>query len=107
MSIGVGILCTARRLRRARGGPLFVLLGCLVVLGHPTPARAINLLTNGDFETSVPSNGGGGGWTSSHIDGSGGWRSPGGNPGGTFILNEPGDAATDPTIQQSASGLSS
>jgi len=83
-----------------------LLVACLVVLGHPTAARAVNLITNGDFEIFVPSNGTGGGWTSSHIDGSGGHRSSGGNPGGTFILNEAGDPASDPTIQQGVSGLS-
>lgn len=64
-----------------------------------------NFITNGDFDTTVPSNGTGGGWTSSNIDGSGGWRSTGGNPDAMFILNDAGQALTDPTIQQIVTGL--
>ena len=95
------------RYLRSRGirWSALLLVACLVVVGHPTAARAVNLITNGDFEIVVPSNSTGGGWTSSHIDASGGHRSSEGNPGGTFILNEAGDVASDPTIQQSVSGL--
>ena len=66
-----------------------------------------NLVTNGDFGQQVPSNGssGNGGWSSSNIDGAGGWRSSGGDPGGVFILNSNGSASTDPTIEQTLSGL--
>jgi hypothetical protein len=87
------------------GSTLLTLIACLVALGYPTPARA-NLLTNGDFEISVPSNGTGGGWTTfGAIDGAGGWRATGGNPAGNFILNAGGDPNSDPTAQQSVSGL--
>lgn len=75
-----------------------------VVAAFATAASA-NLLVNGDFAIAVPSNGVGGGWTSSHIDGSGGWRSGGGNLGGKFILNDGGSSVSDPTIMQTATGL--
>lgn len=70
-----------------------------------SPAAFANLITNGNFNTFVPSNATGGGWTSFNIDGSGGWRSTGGNPGAMFILNDAGQVATDPTIRQLVSGL--
>src|SRR5690349_16007600 len=60
---------------------------------------------NGTFDLSVPSNGSGNGWSSIHVDGSGGWRSSGGNPDGMFILNDNGNPATDPTISQVLTGL--
>jgi hypothetical protein len=56
--------------------------------------------TNGDFEQFVPVNGTGGGWTSSGLFAGAGWQSSGGNPGGTFLLNNVGDPNTDPTISQ-------
>ncbi|KAA0216720.1 MAG: hypothetical protein DYG94_13040 [Leptolyngbya sp. PLA3] len=68
-------------------------------------AASANFIVNGDFETSVPSNGTGGGWTSSHIDSAGGWRSSGGNLGGKFILNDAGSSVSDPTIMQTVTGL--
>src|SRR5437016_14648689 len=66
---------------------------------------AQNLLINGDFELSVPNNGSGNGWTAFNNDGAGGWRSTGGNPNGTFILNDNGNTTTNPTIEQTLSGL--
>lgn len=63
-----------------------------------------NLVINGDFETSVPSYGPGGGWTSATIDGLGGWRSTGGNLGGYFILNSNG-SSSDPIVRQTVTGL--
>ncbi len=75
-----------------------------VVAGLASAASA-NFLVNGDFEISVPSNATGGGWTTSHIDGAGGWRSSGGNLGGMFILNDGGAMATDPTVAQTVTGL--
>lgn len=68
-------------------------------------AQAANLAVNSDFSASVPSNGSGGGWTASHNDSLGGWRSTGGNPGGMFILNDNGSAGSDPTIVQTITGL--
>jgi hypothetical protein len=61
---------------------------------------------NGGFDLPVPNNWTGGGWTSSNINNSiGGWYASGGNPGGYFLLNDVGTTATDPTIQQTLSGL--
>ncbi len=54
-----------------------------------------NLLSDGDFSQSVPSNGAANGWTSTNIDGNGGWRPD------YFILNSNGSASSDPTISQS------
>lgn len=64
-----------------------------------------NLITNGEFDTFVPSNGSGGGWTSSVIDSAGGWVNGGGNPGAYFILNDVGESGSDPTLSQTISGL--
>ncbi|MEO1527798.1 MAG: PEP-CTERM sorting domain-containing protein [Planctomycetota bacterium] len=61
-------------------------------------------ITNGDFETAVPLNGTGGGWTSSGVN-FGGWSSTGGNPGGHMLLNLNGIASQDPTVQQTVTGL--
>jgi hypothetical protein len=59
-----------------------------------------NLVVNGDFSVSVPNSGTGGGWTAANNDGSGGWRSTGGNPGGTYILNDNGNQSSNPYIEQ-------
>lgn len=61
-------------------------------------------IVNGGFESAIPLNGTGGGWTSSGVDGAGGWRSNEGNPGGTFILNSSG-GSDDPTLEQIILGL--
>ena len=71
------------------------------LLSQPVHAQVVN----GNFETSVPSNGTGGGWTTSHINGDGGWRSYVGDPNGGFLINEAGALASDPTISQLVSGL--
>lgn len=70
----------------------------------PMPVFAQNFVVNGTFDTTVPSNGTGGSWTSSTI-GSGGWVASGGNPGARFIINENG-FSPDPRIQQTITGLS-
>ena len=62
------------------------------------PARA-DLVDNGGFDGSAL------GWTWTHIDGAGGWRSDEGNPGGAFILNDNGNSTTDPTLEQLVDGL--
>lgn len=72
----------------------------VLALGVISTAHA-NMIINGDFSLSVPNSGTGNGWTAAQNDGAGGWRSTGGNPGGTFVLNDNGAAATDPTISQS------
>jgi hypothetical protein len=79
----------------------------LMVIGTAAalPAYADPVVVNGNFDTFVPSNGTGGGWTSINIDAVGGYRGTSGNPGGTFILNEAGQVATDPTISQLVSGF--
>jgi hypothetical protein len=59
----------------------------------------VNLITNGGFDTGASA------WSTSNIDGAGGWRSTGGHPGGMFILNAGGAAASDPTIAQTVGGL--
>ena len=60
---------------------------------------AANLVINGGFDEGVD------GWSFANIDGAGGWRDSGGQPGGRFILNDGGAFATDPTIEQTVSGL--
>lgn len=62
-------------------------------------ASAQNLLVNSDFSLSVPNNGTGNGWTGVNNDGNGGWRSTGGNPGGTYIINWDGGAG-NPELYQ-------
>lgn len=64
-----------------------------------------SMIINGNFDTFVPSNGTGGGWTSLNIDSAGGWRSSGGNPGAQFIINDNGLSSRDPIISQSVSGF--
>ncbi len=81
-----------------------VLASSVFTLGMAGFASA-NLLQNGTFDTLVPSNSTGGGWTTENIDGAGGWRSTGGSPGSMFILNDNGASSTDPSISQEVSGL--
>ena len=81
-------------------------LATFAVAAFLVASAAQAAVINGTFDTSVPSNGTGGGWTSSNIDSQGGWRSTGGNPstGPFFILNDAG-GGTDPTILQLLTGL--
>lgn len=62
-------------------------------------ANGQNLLINGDFSLFVPNSGYGNGWTGVNNDGSDGWRSSGGNPGGTYIINWDGGAG-NPQLYQ-------
>ncbi len=62
-------------------------------------AQATNLVTNGTFDSNAN------GWTFFNVDGNGGYRSTGGNPGGGFIINDAGALGSDPTLQQSITGL--
>ena len=66
-----------------------------------------NQLSNGAFGEFVPSSDTGGGWTSSRIDDGGGWRQTSSSLslGGSFILNDNGDAATNPTLTQSLGAI--
>ncbi len=79
-------------------------LTALLFLAYPVVSYG-DLVTNGDFATSVPSNASGAGWTSSTIDFAGGWRSTGGNPDESFILNSGSTPVPEPTIEQTVSGL--
>ncbi len=74
-------------------------LGAILACGLAMPAMA-QTIVNGNFDLEVPRTSFGNGWTGFSNDGSGGWRSSGGNPGGFFILNDGGSAATDPSISQ-------
>jgi hypothetical protein len=59
----------------------------------------VEILVNGGFDADAS------GWEWSNIDGAGGWRGDGGNPGGYFILNQNGTCPVDPTIAQALEGL--
>ena len=74
-------------------------------LGAFVATASADFIVNGDFELSVPNNGTANGWTAFNNDGAGGWRSTGGNPGGTYFLNDNGNQSTNPSIQQSITGL--
>jgi hypothetical protein len=58
-----------------------------------------NLIQNGDFNNGTNF------WYSTWIDGNGGYRNPGGNPGAYFIVNDNGKFNADPTMSQNVSGL--
>jgi hypothetical protein len=83
--------------------PLFTLV--IIGVGAALPTYADPVVVNGTFDTFVPSNGTGGGWTSANIDGAGGYRTTVGNPGGNFIINDAGQVPTDPTLSQMVSGF--
>lgn len=70
-----------------------------------SPTHALPSLINGDFSAVVPTNGTGGGWTTSNLDGSGGWLPTGGSFDAHFILNQAGQALTDPTLEQLIGGF--
>jgi hypothetical protein len=74
-------------------------LGLLTLSG----AAHANLITNGNFDTFVPTNGTGGSWSTYNNDGNGGWRNMAGNS--FFIINDNGKSASDPTIFQELNGL--
>jgi hypothetical protein len=64
-----------------------------------------NLIVNGGFDLAVPQNGTGNGWTGFDNDSLGGWYGSNGNPGGRYVMNDNGDVATDPGVEQVVSGL--
>lgn len=74
-------------------------LGAILSCGLAMPAMA-QTIVNGNFDLEVPRTSFGNGWTGFSNDGSGGWRSSGGNPGGFFILNDNGNTTTDPSVSQ-------
>jgi len=81
-------------------------IGLAVVAAAPAGAQPCHgTITNGDFAVYLPSNATAGGWTSTHIDEAGGWRSEGGNPGEMFILNASGEQDSDPCLTAVISGL--
>jgi len=92
------------------GGVLTLKTPCVVLLGVgwlvASPLSRANLIVNGTFDVEVPTNGTGGGWTSGNNDGLGGWKSGFGNPAPSFRLNQAGQLATDPFVEQTVSGLS-
>lgn len=68
------------------------------------PNLPCELFVNGDLEfpvTASPENG----WSFANVDGSAGWTSDGGNPGGYFTLNQAGELGTDPELSQTVNGL--
>jgi hypothetical protein len=78
------------------------------VLFATTTVAAAPTITNGNFDTFVPANGTGGGWTSGNISGSDGHKTtPTSDVTFTnfFILNESGFPETDPFLSQSISGF--
>jgi hypothetical protein len=79
------------------------ILACGLVAAAATTGLAG--IVNGDFSSPVPSNGIGGGWTSTHIDSVGGWIDIGGTHGGIFRLNDDGNSTSDPTVQQTLTAL--
>jgi PEP-CTERM motif len=84
---------------------LLALLAFVIIGVGALPTYADPVIVNGNFDTFVPSNGTGGGWTTVNIDGNGGHRTTLGNPGGNFIINDAGQLATDPTLSQLVSGF--
>jgi hypothetical protein len=62
------------------------------------------VVVNGSFTATVDANATSNGWTSSGIDGLGGWRAGAGASPAYFILNA-GGGSGDPTIRQTLSGL--
>jgi hypothetical protein len=97
------------RRSRSRGFPGLGLLAAVLAIGPVTVAVAgeddegANMVFNGDFELSVPARGTGNGWTSS---GAGVfWSATGGNPAGNFVLNESGQLASDPIVEQTVAGF--
>src|SRR4051794_10556548 len=85
--------CTCHVVRQSLVAAALLLVGTGVSRGQ--------VVQNGTFDVTEP----GAFWAAANIDGSGGWRATGGNPGGMFILNDNGNPATDPTITQTIFGL--
>lgn len=83
-------------------------LGVLLILSlaflGDAGAGPINLVFNGTFDIPVPEGGAGGGWISTtNCIGAGGTRNVGGN--NVFVINECGQAGSDPRLQQTLTGL--
>jgi hypothetical protein len=82
--------------------PLMRSLIALVILFSAFQSQA-NLITNGNFDSPVPTVGSGGGWTASGNDAAGGYQTVSGDS--FFIMNAAGENATDPSISQTLTGL--
>ncbi len=81
-------------------------MACILVVAIATSsAAATNFLVNGTFDTAVPDNGTGGGWTSATISTSYGWNAGWGNPAPAYVLNHTGQVGSDPKIFQTVAGL--
>lgn len=65
---------------------------------------AAQIVVNGSFASPVDANTTSNGWTSSGIDGLGGWRAGAGTAPAYFILNA-GGGADDPALRQTLTGL--
>lgn len=77
----------------------------MVLVSAPAAAAAI---VNGNFDIAVPLNGTGGGWTTAGNDGNGGYRTApavGVSFSNYFIINAAGQAGTNPSLQQTLTGL--
>lgn len=57
------------------------------------------VITNGTFDSNCT------GWTATSVDSNGGCRATEGNPGGMFLINNGGASATNPSIEQTVTGL--
>ena len=80
----------------------------VVLLAGATPAHAVPTVTNGSFDTVVPTNGTGGGWTAGDNANDAGHRtSPANDVTFTnfFILNSNGAPENDPFLSQVISGF--
>ena len=103
LRLGLVLFRTIDELVFCREGPCMKKNLFLLLLSIPTFVFSVTsqaqLVTNGTFDSDAS------GWSWENIDGSGGWRSSGGNPDGNFILNSNGSTTTDPTISQLVTGL--
>lgn len=70
-------------------------------------ASSAQLVQNGDFDLPVQTVGTSNGWTAvGWVDEDhNGWRPDGGSPGAHFILNAGGQADSDPSVEQTLTGL--
>lgn len=80
------------------------------ILFSTAAAAEAATIVNGSFDTVVPSNTTGAGWTSFNIDGNGGWRAalPAFNVDDLtnfFVINDAGQSGSNPTLQQLVTGL--
>jgi hypothetical protein len=86
-----------------------ILPGAIIAAGLAVAPAHAAVIQNGSFDAVVPSNGTGGSWTSANIDFNGGWRAAPQNNvddfANYFIINDAGQAGSDPTLEQLVGGL--